>query len=281
MGYHHIINLLVKSFDQKTDDFVRYTPDIKDTMDKNDSIINTLYKSIVSYFKPDVNKRINDYVDRATSHVFKNPDKKQIFWNHRQIPGNDKCSWAYQMTEYYDKYVKDELTHISDTFDLDYSEDDNHKQLKYNMIVDMKYVSMVNMLIFGKTNITFNFLERLLSYIRYTENNYVYQLDNYQITKYVYGCGYNKKIYQIEWRHDNIHTLKFCQTDYEKLYAAKNLINLMNETDPSVLNYHNYVIVGNWIMANDMSIQSSYSAQFRETSRLESESKLYSMHQNS
>ena len=277
LGYHYIIKLLSDNIDKRSDNFVRFYPvDKKDTQSNNPIIIGSIIKQFISYFKPDANKIINDYVNKTTSYIFENPkfnNKEHLYWSHRQRYDGDICEWNYQMMDFYDKYIKDNITHLSDTFVFDYSDDNMYKQIIYNRTIEMQDLSMVNMLIFGKTNITFEFLERLLSFIRYTENDCIVQLDNYQITKYMYG-GYKKKSYNITWKDDNINMLKFCQTDYEKLYAAKNMINLMNEVDPEILNYHNYVIIGQWIMTNDMTIQTQYSSQHMEQSRLDSEKQL-------
>jgi len=283
-GYHKIIKLLSDNYDKRSNDFSKYYLESNDkTMIESvtdivtDTILNTINKIYVSFFKPDINKKINDYVKQQTSYIFEDEKikgKKLFFWNHRTVYFEEKCGWDFQMMKYYDKYIKNEIINISDTFDFDFNEDENHKQLKYNDIIPMKDISMVNMLIFGKTNITFSFLERLLSYIRYTEQDYHYQLDNYVIVRI---NSYGKQNYKIEWKDDNINTLKFCQTDYEKLYAAKRIIELMNEVNPVILNYHNYIIIGKWIMMNENSICQQYSQQYMETNKNESTNKLFGL----
>jgi|LakMenEpi02Apr12_1017379.scaffolds.fasta_scaffold00899_2 hypothetical protein len=287
-GYHKIIKLISDNYDKKSDDFIRYYPknndktiieSVKDIV--KDTILNTINKIYVSFFKPDVNKKINDYVEKETLYIYEDEkikDKKLFLWNHRTEYCEEKCGWDFQMMQYYDKYIKNEIINISDTFDFDldfdFTEDKNYKQLKYSNIIPMKDISMVNMLIFGKTIVTFGFLERLLSYIRYTEENYHFQLDNYVIVRF---DSYGKQKYRILWKDDNINTLKFCQTDYEKLYAAKRIIELMNEVDPVILNYHNYIMIGKWIMINENSICQQYSQQYMETRKNESKNKLFGL----
>lgn len=284
IGYHKIIKLLSDNYDKRSDDFCKYYLETNNkTMIESvsdivkDTVLNIINNIYVSFFKPDVNKKINDYVEKQTSYIFEDQkikDKKLFFWNHRTVYFEEKCEWDFQIMQYYDKYIKNEIINISDTFDFDFNEDENHKQLKYNNTIEMKDISMVNMLIFGKTNVTFSFLERLLSYIRYIEQNYIFQVDNYVIIRI---DSYSKQNYKIEWKDDNINKLKFCQTDYEKLYAAKRIIELMNEVDPVILNYHNYVMIGKWIMINENSICQQHSQQYMETSKNESKNKLFGL----
>jgi hypothetical protein len=275
-GYHKIIKILSDNYDKRSDEFSKY---YLETNDK--TMIESVTEKInESFFKPDINEKINKYVEKQTLYIFEDEkikEKKLFFWNHRNIYFEEKCGWDFQMMQYYDKYIKNEIINISDTFEFDFifnEDDENNKQLKYNNIIKMKDISMVNMLIFGKTNITFSFLERLLSYIRYTEDNYHYQLDNYVIVRI---DSYSKQNYKIVWKDDNINTLKFCQTDYEKLYAAKRIIELMNEVDPDILNYHNYIMIGKWIMINENSICQQYSLQYIETSKNQSKNKLFGL----
>jgi len=132
------------------------------------------------------------------------------------------------------------------------------------------------MLMFGKTNVNYAFLERLLSYVRFKDGHHVdtYQLDNYLLQKYPYASECNKR-YDVIWKDDNISELKFAVSDYDKLYVAKNMIQLMNEVDPAVLNYHNYVVISEWYRINDWQIQTEHIDQENEIKRLQSKDNLY------
>ena len=276
LGFYKIINLLSNNVDKRTDDFVKYIPTIKyvDEYKHGETIIDAAFPDIASLFKKD--EMINKYVSEVTSSFFDNQMAKkkiQSYWSHR-FCFDGECKWDYQVTPFYEQYVKHNEKSLSDTFELK-SSDFSEMQLCYNHKIPIGKMSMVNMLMFGRTNVTFNFLERLLSFVRYTEDSSTFQLDNYVLDRTNYYNSNGDRRYDVIWKEDNINNLKFAQTDYEKLYVAKNMIQLMNEVDPSVLNYHNYVMIAEWYRLNDLSIQTNNGAQYSEMSRIKSKDKLY------
>jgi len=280
LGFYKIIKLLSNNVEKRTDDFVKYIPTIKEVIDykHGETIIDAAFPTIESLFEKDT--KINNYVALLTKNILTDKnmkEKKQTYWSHRFTFDGD-CKWDYQVTPYYQKYVKNNIQSLSDTFELktfDISKEVGEIQLSYNHKIPIEHMSMVNMLMFGRTNVTFAFLERLLSFVRYSEDSSSFQLDNYLLDKSNYAFSNGDRRYDVVWREDNINNLKFAQTDYEKLYVAKNLIQLMNEVDPSVLNYHNYVMIAEWYRLNDVPIQFSHSSQYGAMSRASSKEKLY------
>ncbi len=115
--------------------------------------------------------------------------------------------------------------------------------------------SIVNMLIYGKTNISQEMVPTILSLIRFAEDSQHSppswtQLDNYVIDhtgKYLSD--------PIKWRDDNLHGLDFAKSDTQRMSVARALIHLMNETDPKDLNMVNYYHVGVWIRIHKEQIE--------------------------
>jgi hypothetical protein len=119
--------------------------------------------------------------------------------------------------------------------------------------------SIVNMIIYGKVNINWNILERILPLIRvkFVTLGYMQttQLDNYVISEISYP-GLEGPVYKIDWRDDNVSSeLERPKSDFEKLKVAKALYRLMNEVPPELLNFNNYYHVCSWYHRNDMGIQ--------------------------
>ena len=117
-------------------------------------------------------------------------------------------------------------------------------------------MSIVNMLIYGRVNINMDILERVISMVRYTENRNMdtIQLDNYEIKHFMYSDPKSPR-YVINWRDDNIPSLKFAKTDAEKLIVCKALARLMNEVPPELLNFNNYYHVCAWGHCQDLTVQ--------------------------
>jgi hypothetical protein len=128
---------------------------------------------------------------------------------------------------------------------------------------------------FGKTKVNFDFLERLFTFVRFKESNYTFQLDNFVIDKSKYQFGNTARRYDVLWNDENIHELKFPVNDYEKLYVAKNIIQLMNEVNPEHLNYHNYLQICEWERTHNLSIQQAHISTRNEIERIQSKYNMY------
>ena len=194
--------------------------------------------------------------------------KRQGYFNHRVLSYPDKpATWDYMMRELYNKYIKDvanrdvylSLAHLFQFRDNTISGRRYYSSL--NLDPNSEYCcSIVNMIIYGKVNINWHVLERLLPLIRVKFVSKLtvqsVQIDNYQITEISYP-GLEGPVYKIDWRDDNVaDELTRPTTDLEKLWIAKALIRLMNEVPPELLNFNNYYHVCTWHHRNDLGIQS-------------------------
>lgn len=194
-------------------------------------------------------------------------EKRQCYFNHRDISYPDKpATWVYMMREFYDKYIKDDTNR--DTYlslaHLFQFRDNTISGRRYNTELNLdpnseNCCSLVNMIIYGKVNINWHVLERLLPLIRVKFVSKLtvqsVQIDNYEITDISYP-GLEGPVYKISWRDDNVaDELARPTTDLEKLWVAKALIRLMNEVPPELLNFNNYYHVCSWYHRNDLGIQ--------------------------
>lgn len=175
---------------------------------------------------------------------------KSIFGNVRvwMKPGHE--SWSYMTSELRSKYLATEpanaweLVSLFRTDGLGLTLTPQLEALSYAL--KFSNASIVNMLIYGKTNISQEMVSSLLGLIRFAEDSQHSppawtQLDNYIIDhtdKYLSDL--------IKWRDDNLHTLDFAKTDADRLSVARALIHLMNETEPKDLNLVNYYQIGVW-----------------------------------
>jgi hypothetical protein len=191
------------------------------------------------------------------------------YYNHRYIDlGDGKKIWPYQTTKFYEQYVKPNLDYCELASGFDFGCSIN--LLTPNFKVEFKDISLVNMIMFGKTKINFETLERLLPLVRNKINNNYIQLDNWVINRFDFPSNDGPR-YKVEWSDTNIHELDFAKTDRQKLDVAKNLIQLMNEVDPKYLNFHNYWVVAEWYKLNDLVIQTIFIDMGKEAERINSD----------
>lgn len=193
--------------------------------------------------------------------------KRQGYFNHRDLSYPDKpATWDYMMREFYNKYIKDvenrdvylSLAHLFQFRDNTISGRQYYSSL--NLDTNCEYCcSIVNMIIYGKVNVNWHVLERLLPLMRVKFVSKLtvqsVQIDNYEITDISYP-GLEGPVYKIGWCDDNVSDeLARPTTDLEKLWIAKALIRLMNEVPPELLNFNNYYHVCTWYHRNDLGIQ--------------------------
>jgi len=166
--------------------------------------------------------------------------KVQGYFNHRLFVEN---VWDFmlfpenEVGEYY-QFVKEGIE--NNVFDLQ-----NYFTIRKNKLVPLDNVklenlSIVNCLIFGKTRIRLEDVEKLMSLVRYHGNNSIYYLDNYVV-------DFNKKYFKESNYFISINAevddLDFYNDDETKNNIAKYIVQIMNEVRPDLLNHHNYNIL--------------------------------------
>ena len=176
--------------------------------------------------------------------VFK--ERKPLFMNMRYAW--KPAEWDYMTSELRVEHLANQPTQAWELASL-FTTDLRGRTLESTNTGMLKFqdASIVNMLIYGKSNISQAMVPTILSLIRFGHSPSIKtQLDNYVIDrsdhKYVSD--------PITWRDDNMHELVFPQTDTQRMDAARGLIHLMNETDPKDLNMVNYYHIVAWIHIN-------------------------------
>jgi hypothetical protein len=217
-----------------------------------------------------VQEQLQSAIDKFNSHVGlpQEPNPKASFtsyqmskcWDlvinqHKPVFGNVRpcgpSDWSYMTSELRDKHLATEpanaweLVSLFRTDGLGLTLTPQLESLSYAL--KFSNASIVNMLIYGKTNISQEMVPTLLGLIRFAEDSQHSppawtQLDNYIID---HTGMYLSDL--IKWRDDNLHGLDFAKTETQRLSVARSLIHLMNETDPKVLNMVNYYQIGAWI----------------------------------
>ncbi len=242
-GFDRILSMLMESKHNINPSFKQYSPEFKSS--------NT---NPINYIKI---QTINDLVDLDTnkdSIVYQSIVEQKKYTHAKQNSMNIDCSnnWNYLTTPYYLKHIKPFPEYCELAYGFDYSHGlVNKYNIKLNYNVPFDSISVINMLMFGKTNVNYMMIERLLGLVRYNITKENVQLDNFviQYTDSPYMCLTNKK-YKIAWSEyfDNI---SFAQTDMQKLTIAHYILQLMNEVDPDILNFHNYYEISNWYRTNE------------------------------
>ena len=248
-------------------------PELKDNTDfevydeTHKNFIESKVEKIVykkSYFNIEkFNEQISKTIEVPKEEKFSNAyvmydsiinKKIQSWFNHRYSILDRKKVWNYMMEPFYEEYIKNSIQdyELAKFIKLD---EKNKLMINYENEMQMDEISIVNMIIFGKTNINQNILERILPLIRYNNNshfNYT-QLDNYVI---LHKDGdHNAPSYEIIFKDDNIHQLQFVNNDDEKRKVVRGLLKLMNEINPEHLNFNNYYQLSLWEFRNDIIAQ--------------------------
>lgn len=250
-GYHKIFKLMTKSIINKkvNDNFSPWVLIEK----KNKIDMNALEKEIEKN-----NVRAETLLTESQR---ENINKfGQNYCNHRNNLYDQK-PWEYQTQNIYSSHISKLIsTGNSHKLELCHAFDNYNGLITFSPSANIKEISIVNMIIYGKTKIlSLENVERLLPYIRFKssskETRELFQLDNYVL---LYKSFYDnkEKRYEVLWDDENIDELSFASKDIDKLYVAKNMIQLMNEVDPKLLNIHNYRLICDWYSYNDLAIQS-------------------------
>jgi len=186
---------------------------------------------------------------------------KQGYFNHRF---NNKNVWDFMLfpTEEtlineivysslgdYKNYIMDGMN--KNIFDLENYFTLINNKLVVDGTVKLENLSVVNCLIFGKTRIRLEDVNVLMGLIRYKNEYYeVRYLDNYIIDfdkKY-----FNDNAYFITINDDDVklNELDFYNDDETKYKIVENIVHLMNEVKPELLNHHNYNILVKYLRNN-------------------------------
>ena len=184
------------------------------------------------------NKRVRNELEEI---AFEEGEVKvQGYFNHRLFVDN---VWDYmlfpenEVGEYY-QFIKEGIE--NDVFDLSNYFTIIKNRLIPNDNVKLENLSIVNCLIFGKTRIRLEDVEKLMSLVRYHGNNSIYYLDNYVV-------DFNKKYFKESNYFISINAevddLDFYNDDETKNNIAKYIVQIMNEVRPDLLNHHNYNIL--------------------------------------
>jgi len=177
-------------------------------------------------------------------------EKKHVFMTLRGLGWGE---WDYMTSELKTKHLANEPIQAWELACL-FTTDLHGRTLETSKssLIKFQDASIVNMLIFGKSNISREMVPPVLSLIRFGHiSSLMTQLDNYVIDR----SDHRYLSDPITWRDDNIHNeLAFPQTDTQRMDVARALVHLMNETDPNELNMVNYYLIGEWIHINKKQI---------------------------
>jgi hypothetical protein len=260
-GYRRIVKMLFQNTPNRVAEYRPLYPDqelkpMDDELESSSSLVTAQYKAewdteanaCVQPVRP-----ASEYDNAYYIWKYAMDAKEQGYYNHRHNVDN---VWPYMMQALYEQYIKDQPAKYTSLAYL--------CNIRYNRVESIRIhgkqefgkLSLVNMLIYGRVNVNMEILERILPLVRYTENRNmdIIQLDNYEIHHYMYSCPKSPR-YKINWRDDNIPSLKFAKTDAEKLLVCKALARLMNEVPPELLNFNNYYHVCAWGHSHDLAVQ--------------------------
>lgn len=185
----------------------------------NHNLIKLEFDSEFKYFlELDENKEIYDMIKEGKKNKIFNLDK-------------------------YFKYVIRETYSYEENKNIDLNNLENYVLTPRDNI-SMEYMSVVNCIIFGESNIRFMDVEKLLSLIRFEIGYSSYTLDNFIINYYI-GRNITPNI-----DSEKINKMEFCKYQ-DMLECAKWLIQIMNEINPNEINKHNYHILVQYCKLKD------------------------------
>lgn len=183
------------------------------------------------------------------------PKLQQYYYNnnHENIYPieNDKEFSNYK--EFYIKGVNDEVFNLSKYFK--YTKKINYDNHKYVPTIDdytltpLINVSLENLsvsacIMFGKDNIRYCDVEKLMSCIRFKTQMYSYTIDNFTI------IVYDEHVLELCVDSETLNNIKFAKYD-NFVETCKWLIQIMNNMDPKNINHHNYGILAEYCKKHD------------------------------
>ena len=116
----------------------------------------------------------------------------------------------------------------------------------------LENLSIVNCLIFGKTNVRTEDIDKLIGLVRYKViNTCTKVIDNFILDDRFRWDGDKSLYLQIQTDSNEIDSLDFPKTINSKLKVAGHILQIMNELDLNVINTHNYEALMEYIWDND------------------------------
>jgi hypothetical protein len=162
--------------------------------------------------------------------------------------------WPYMCSEFLDNIPKDTILYKSRNSD--------NKSENLSMGDGLQNIIMLDCLMFNKFfKVRWDDIERVLSYCKYkVEPHSIYgshvQIDGWHYVTKGFTTGVkNEKYYEVHYDDSNLSEMSFPKNSREKLEIAKYLVQIMNEIDPKDRNKHNYHMIHEWEMLNNMNIQ--------------------------
>lgn len=206
-------------------DYSLFPKDIKDEFHLNDSENATLRDNLETYY---------------------------CFVKDRRSRGLFNLDNYFYLSKRYNKMSLDESYLKKDIDEMENSND--YYSLNAYRHTQMKNLSIVNCLVFGNTNVRPRDLGRLLGMVRYGHNyeGDITYLDNYAFHGIFRWNGDQSMYLQVEFDSDKLNQLKFHKDEKDKLKIAEKILQVMNETNPDMVNHHNYNALVNYVNSNHL-----------------------------
>lgn len=215
---------------------------IENRIDNN--IVDKEFKKVEKSIKKPVEKPVIKYEKIINKIIDKKLGEEYNFMIKKDIINKMKKENNFMTNEFYNKYLKE----LGDELDLE-------KYFNYEKIYNQKYVfdvkyntnlyniSIINILVFGKTRVNLYILDYLLEMVRTEFNSYGAGgiFDNYIIKDS--SCFDKRYIITYHTDENMLLECKFYNDKKSKSKIAYYILMIMNETSPDKLNHHNYQIL--------------------------------------
>ena len=185
----------------------------------------------------DLKKINNDIIQNSNEIIIPSMDltnKKINYFNHNE---NNKCK-IKEHTSFYDMVINgknDKIFNLSNYFS--YELRPNYGLNNYIITpknkTKLSNLSIVNCIVFGEDNIRFDDIEKLLTLVRLKDEKYRISLDNFILINY---CN---SVIKINSDDKELNKMEFCKYQ-DILECCKWLIQIMNNINSELINYHNY-----------------------------------------
>lgn len=252
-GYKNLITLFEEKIKTSNINTTKIDNNTNNTNNINDDINND-----------DINKIENKHKSSITIPSMNLEGKSISYFNHNfynQTGDNFKFQLEFDKNKELYNFIRKGIE--NNTFDLEkyfeYNKKDSfgyEENEETDLVNSEKYIltpirdttlenlSIVNCIIFGKSNIRLVDVEKLLSLIRFEVGYSYYTLDNFKIN-YFNGRSLNMNL-----DSEKINKMEFCEYQ-DMIECAKWLVQIMNEIYPNELNKHNYQIIVQYCKLKD------------------------------
>jgi len=252
-GYNNLIKLFeekIKTANSNTTKIDNNTNNINDVTNNDDIIkIENKHKSSITIPSMDLEGKSTSYFNHNFLKISEDNFKFQLeleenkeLYNFIRKGIENK---TFDLENYFEYNKKDSFCNEEDEED---EETDLVNSEKYILtpIIDttMENLSIVNCIIFGKSNIRLIDVQKLLSLIRFENGYSSYTLDNFKIS-YHHGRSLNTNS-----DSEKLNKMEFCKYQ-DMIECAKWLVQIMNEINPNELNKHNYQIIVQYCKLKD------------------------------